>query len=87
MQIRHAAHRGTEVVLRILGGDAAFDRRPARRNRIGDMLARRDSKLLGDQVASEANLRHRMLHLQARVGLQQVEFAIFQQEFKGARAF
>ena len=76
MQIRHAADRGTEVVLRVLGGDAAFDSRAARRNRIGDMLARRDSKLLGDQVASEANLGHRMLDLQARVDFQQVEFAI-----------
>ena len=76
MQIRHASDRGTEVVLRVFRGDAAFDRRAARRNGIGDAFARRDAKLLGDQIASEANLGDWMLDLQARVSFKQIKLAI-----------
>ena len=63
MQIRDATDRGTEIVLRVLGGDAAFDGRSARRDGIGNVLACRDPELLGDQVASEMIRTHIEHHI------------------------
>ena len=72
-------------MLGVLGIDAALDRRASRRRRLDDPLAHRDPELLGDQVASEAHLGHRMLDLQARVSLQKVELAAVDQELHRTR--
>src|SRR5208282_4463336 len=86
MQVREVADRGTEAVLGVLGRDAALDGRAARRTEIRNVLAGCNPKLLSHQIASEANLGHRMLDLQARVDLEEVELAILKQELDGARA-
>ncbi len=86
MKIGHAANRGPEIVLGVLGRDAALDGRAARRTEIRNVLAGCNPKLLSHQIASEANLGHRMLDLQARVDLEEVELAILEEELDGAGA-
>ena len=76
-RVRDASGAGHEVVVRVFRIDAAFDG-PARRGAAADCaqraaLARRDRDLLGDEVEAGHHLGHRMLHLDARVHLEEVE--------------
>src|SRR5208337_1323562 len=84
--MKHGSGRRTEIMLGILGVDAAFDRRTARSRGRRDRTARRDSQLFADQVTSETHLGHGMLDLQARVDLEEVEVVALDQELRGARA-
>ncbi len=76
---RDAARRGDEAVVGILGVDAAFDRDAAQRDvllREPERLARGDTQLRRDQIDARDHLRHRVLDLQPRVHLEEVEVAI-----------
>ena len=54
--------------------------------RKGQLFARRDSKLRLDDVDAGGQLRHRMLHLQPRVHLDEMERAVLVEELEGACA-
>ena len=73
---------GDEMVLRVLGGDAALHRDAAvldlllRRNaerRLVQLVALRDQDLALDDVDAGDHLGHRVLDLDARVDLDEVE--------------
>ena len=68
----HRARRRGEAALRVLRVDAGLDRVPARRRRIPlEPAARRDVELQLDQVEAGRRLGHRVLHLEARVDLEE----------------
>ena len=71
--------RGQEAAERILGVDAALDRPPGELEvllREPELLARGDADHLLHQVESGDHLGHRVLDLQARVHLEEVEVAV-----------
>src|SRR6202167_6142913 len=73
----------------IFGVDAAFDRMSAELNvglGVGQLLARGDRELRLDQVDAGDQLGYRMLDLDARVHLDEVELAILKQELERAGA-
>ena len=75
-------------VVGCLGIDAALDRVAANvyvALRERQVLARRDTKLGLDDVDAGHELRHRMLDLQPRIHLDEVEPAVFVQELEGSR--
>ncbi len=51
-----------------------------------EFLAARDEQLLADDIDARDHLGHRVLHLQAGVHLDEIEFAVLVQEFEGAGA-
>ena len=75
---REPPGRGQEVARRVLGIDAALDR-PAGELHVAllelELLARRDADHLLDEVDAGDELGHRMLDLQPRVHLEEVEAA------------
>ena len=88
MQIRDAARRRKEAVRRILARDAALDRPSARHDVLlteRQLLARGDANLPLHEVDAGHELRDRMLDLEARVHLEEVELAVaVEQELAGA---
>src|SRR5208337_3017375 len=82
--MKHGSRRGTEIMLGILGIDAALDRRAARSRGLRHLAARRDPQLLAYQVASKTHLGHRMLYLQARIDFEEVEVVALDQKLRGA---
>ncbi len=75
--------------LGILGIDAAFDRVAADLHvalAVGQLLAGGDQQLLLHQVDAGDQLGHRMLDLDARVHLDEIELAVLVQELEGAGA-
>ncbi len=73
---------------RILGVDAHLDRVAAEAHvglRVAELLAGGDADLLAHQIDPRHHLGHRVLHLQARVHLEEVELALRPQEFDRAR--
>jgi hypothetical protein len=88
MEDRDLAGTRREVALRVLGVDAALDAVAAQFRRLRDRqrLARRHADLLLHQVHARHQLRHRMLDLDARVHLHEVEAAVLvEQELDRAR--
>ena len=73
-------HRRQEAVERVLGVDAALDGPAARLEgealEEGQLLARGHAHLLLDEVDAGRELGHRMLDLQARVHLEEIEAAL-----------
>src|SRR5919109_544868 len=78
----YAARNGHEVAGRVLGVDANLDRVPSPfcSARGGERLTRRDPELLADDVDFGYELAHRMLDLQPRVQLDEVERTVRAQE-------
>jgi hypothetical protein len=75
-QLRDAAGRGDEPRRRILGVDPTLDGPPARGHvvlTVAELLASGQSELLPDEVASRDQLGHRMLDLEPRVHLEEIE--------------
>src|SRR6478609_2206839 len=75
--------RWKKIVRRILARDAALHRPPARDDVFlakGQLLARGNPKLPLNEVDPRNELRNRMLHLKARVHLEEVELAILGEE-------
>ena len=74
----------------MLGANAALNSVPAQSERFaldGHVAAGRNQNLVLHQVQHRHHFRNRMLHLNARVHLQEVEVALFvHQQFDGARA-
>jgi hypothetical protein len=90
-EARHAARGRREAAPVILGIDAAFDRVAVARQvavRRVERGALRDLQLPADQVDAGDHLRHRMLDLDARVHLHEVELAavLVEDVLDGARA-
>ena len=88
IQAGDASGRGRERV-RILGIDAALDGVAANVDRLRDHLRERmpgrDQNLALHQIDAGDRFRNRMLHLNARVHLDEIEIAFFvHQEFDGA---
>jgi hypothetical protein len=84
----HRARRRREL-LRILRVDAAFDRVAADLHvvlRPWQALAGREPQLRLDQVDAGHDLRDRMLDLDARIHLDEVELAVLEQELERAGA-
>src|SRR5437868_9725323 len=82
-----ARRRGEGV--RALGVDAALDRVAAQLDvalAIAERSARCDAQLLADEVDGADHLGDRMLHLQARVHLDEEEVAVLIEEFEGTEA-
>ena len=74
------ARRRQETRRRVLRVDAALDGRAARRQvalREAQRLALRDADHLAHQIEPRHQLRHRVLDLQARVHLEEVEVPVF----------
>jgi hypothetical protein len=65
----------------------AWPRNCTSRWRIPELLAGRDAYLQLHDVNPRHELGHRMLHLQPRVDLDEVELALVVQELEGAGAF
>src|SRR6056297_1014453 len=81
------ARAGQEALVRILGVDARFHRMPA----AADLLLRERQSFAGghaqlpfDQVQARDALGHRVLHLQPRIHLEEIEALFVDQEFHGA---
>ena len=72
----HRARAGPKILRRVLGVDAALDGAAARPR---DLLAQAqrpalgDGDLLGDEIHAGHRLGHRVLHLDARIHLQEIE--------------
>ena len=78
-QVRERADRRQEAALRILGVDARLDRMPGERELVlalRQRLARRDAELPFDEVLAGDHLGDRMLDLEPRVHLHEVERAV-----------
>ena len=78
-QVRERADRRQEAALRILGVDARLDRVAADRELVlpqRQPLARRDAQLPFDEIDAGDHLGHRMLDLQPRVHLHEIERAV-----------
>src|SRR5690606_28431453 len=88
VEVLDQAGRGQEAV-RILGVDAAFDRVAAQHHVFladRELLPGGDLELLADQVDAGDQFGDRMLDLDARVHLDEVEAAVLVQELERARA-
>ena len=82
----HAAGRGREG-RRVFRIDAALDGVAGEGDvllGIGEVRAGRDAQLLLHEVEPGDRLRHRMLHLQPRVHLDEEELAVLVEELDGA---
>ena len=88
IDVADQAGRRREVTGRIFGVDAAFDRVSARRHPVvcqRDLLPARDSQLFLHEIDAPHHLGDRMLDLQARVHLEEVELPIgSHQHFDGS---
>jgi hypothetical protein len=77
LDAQHFAPGGQEAVGRILGVDAAFHRMAAKRRRLfRDCAAARDLELQAHEVGRRHELGYGMLDLEARVHLEEIEFAL-----------
>ena len=77
-------------ILRVLGVDATFDGMPAQPDialAIAERLAGGDAQLLADDVETADHLADRVLDLQPRVHLDEVERAVLVQELDRTGAF
>ena len=77
------AGRGQKIPVRVLGVDAALDGvavGPLRRRQPRQILAPGEAELQAHQVEARDHLRRRVLHLDARVHLQEVERAVRRQD-------
>src|SRR5207248_485263 len=88
-ETRDPSGRGQPAGERILGIDAALDR-PATPGHVllpkGERRALRDLELRADEIEARHHLGDRMLHLQARVHLEEVVVALaIDEELHGAR--
>src|SRR5688500_7728198 len=88
VQEADAARRWKKAARRIFTGDSALDRPAARHDvllRERQLLTGGDAQLPVHEIDTVHELRDRMLHLEPRVHLQEVELTIaVEQEFAGA---
>ena len=86
IEARDAARRRDEAGVGILGADARLDGdAPFGHPEIGQTLSARDPDLQLDEVEAGDRLRDAVLHLQARVHLEQVRVGARDQEFHRAK--
>ena len=83
IELKDAADGRPKIMRGVFGIDAAFDSASPRARRIGDVIARRDTQLIGDQVTAETQFGDRMFDLEARVDFEEVEVVAVNQEFGG----
>ena len=86
-QVGDRAGGGGEVRGRVLGVDAALDRVAGVHDVVGgerQRLTRGDAQLLGDEVELGDLLGHAVLHLEARVHLEEPELAVLVEALDGA---